>query len=404
MNISGDSTMSYSRQRRVLITVMSALLISGTGVKANEYSFEYGLEAGYEYNDNVQLSAEDELEISGGRFAIPATLSTRTERLEASLDGELLFSRYDEDAWDSDDQELRGQAAYQLERGEVDGYAGYRRDSTRTSEFLDTGVTGLEARRRETASVGGSGNHMFTEKNGLIGGLDYEDVDYDSLLLQDFQYLSGYAGWLHQWTERTRFRLQAYASGFDNDANVITDTEVETETVGAQFGFDSTLSESLSTSLLLGWANVDTEYSVELGQPPEDDESDSLLLQGSLSYRAERHRIKATVNSEPRPSGSGNIVENHSLGLDYRYQLSERSNFDMRLDAGQRSTLDDRIDNERDFARVLLRVDYRFSQSWYLAGSYRYSWQDQERATDSADANAINLSVIYRPEKRAWSR
>ncbi len=76
--------------------------------QANEYSFEYGVEAGYEYNDNVRLTPEDELDISGGRLAIPATLTSRSERLNAQLIGELLFSRFDEDAWDSDDQNSEG--------------------------------------------------------------------------------------------------------------------------------------------------------------------------------------------------------------------------------------------------------------------------------------------------------
>ncbi|KAA1189968.1 hypothetical protein F0M18_12905 [Pseudohalioglobus sediminis] len=396
--------MPNRRQFAAPTLVLSSVLLLGSVVQANEYSFEYEVEGGYEYNDNVRLVPEDELEISGGWLSIPVTLGTRSERLDASLSGEMLFSRYDEDAWDSDDQELRGDASYQFERGDVDGYARYRRDSTRTSEFLDTGVTGLEARRRETASIGGSGNHMFTENNGIIGGLDFDDVDYDTSVLQDYQYLSGYAGWLHQWSARTQVTLQAYGSTFENDANSGFDTEVDTETIGARFGFDSTLSESFSTSLLIGWANIDTEYSSDLLDPPADDESNMLLLSGSLTYRGERQRVRATIESAPRPSGSGTVVENHAVGLDYTYQMTERSNFEVEFDAGQRGAVDDSFDLDRDYARVRFGLDYRFSESWYVAGSYQYAWQDQERAEDSADSNSILLSVIFRPTKSVWSR
>ncbi|MEH6584465.1 MAG: hypothetical protein V7754_21205, partial [Halioglobus sp.] len=130
------------------LALMASLALAPAGAWANEYSFEYGVEAGYEYNDNVRMAPVDELSISGGRVSIPATLASRSERMEASLDGELIFSRFDEDSYDSDDQDLEGKFKYLFERGELEANAGYRRDSTRTSEFLDTGVVGAAATRR----------------------------------------------------------------------------------------------------------------------------------------------------------------------------------------------------------------------------------------------------------------
>lgn len=397
--------MKYVNDFNVMrLSAASVPLLTGLAfsapLAASEYGFEYGVEAGYEYNDNVRLTPDDEVDISGGVVRLPVTLTQRNERLETSLAGELSFSRYDEDDYDSDDQDLQGKVAYELERGEVEGYAGYTRDSTRTSEFLDTGVVGLNAIRRERATVGGSGSYLFTAKNGIIGGVDYSDVDYDSLAYQDFKFLTGYGGWLHEWTESTQLRLQAYANRFENTGL----TEIEADGLGLQAGFDSTLSETLDVSLLLGWANVDTEYSSSLPVVPEDDETDTFLLEGALTYRQERYEIEANVLSEPRPSASGTVVEDRSLRLNYRYKVTERSRLDLGVIVGQRSELDDRLSNDRDLAQFRVRADYRFSRSWYLSGRYIYSYQDRERLDGDAMSNAVFLSVIFQPEKTVWSR
>ena len=369
--------------------------------QANEYSLDYKVEAGYEYDDNVGLRAENEIDVSGGKISLPATLAMRSERLETSLMGEVASAKYDDSGYNSDDQNLQGKAAYELERGNVAGYAGFKRDSTRDSEFLDTGVVGLSATRVETATVGGSGDYLFTEKNGIIAGADYRDVDYDSPLKVDNDFLSGHAGWTHQWSQRTRLRLQGYANRYENDAQL----KVKSDSLGVQAGFDSTWSEQLSVSLLAGWVSVDTDYSTNLPIAPQDDDNnDGYLLNGSLNYRQERYTVAAKIKRELTPSGNGYLRVTNQLDLTYKYSVSERSHFELGLVGGQSSALDSRIDNDRDYARARLRLDYRFSRSWYVAGTYIFSYQDQDRADGDADSNQINLSLIFHPEKNVWSR
>ena len=72
--------------------------------------------------------------------------------------------------------------------------------------------------------------------------------------------------------------------------------------------------------------------------------------------------------------------------------------------AGTSTATDNRINNDRDYARARLRVDYRFSPSWYVAGTYTYSYQDRDRAQGTANSNAVYLSLIFHPEKNVWSR
>ena len=399
-------------RKRVPFLMASALwMVSATlSSQASEYSLGYSVEGGAEYNDNITLSPEDEIDVSGGSISLPATLTRRSERLESSLMGELTSSRYSESGYDSDDQNLQGDTRYQLERGELTGNAGYKRDSTRNTEFLDTGVVGLDATRVEEATFGVAGDYMFTEKNGIVAGADYADLSYDSPLYDNYDYIAGNAGWQHQWTERTLLRLQGIASRYENDA----DLQQTSDTIGAQVGFNSQLSEQFRVFLLAGWVNVDTDYSTN--SPivlPEDESSDVFQMNGSLNYRQERYELSAGVRSGTRPSGNGNLGETNQLDLNYRYFVSERSRFDLGLVGGRNSSLNEEVNNDRDYARVKLRLDYRIAQSWYVACGYVFSYQDREtenRFADadeidgSADSNQFNISLIFEPEKSVWSR
>lgn len=376
------------------------LVLIAAGTSAKEYSFDYSVEAGGEVNDNVRLTTEDELEVSGGVVVLPAALTARSERLKTSLEAELTFSRYDEESYDSDDQDVKLGSTYQLERGQLEGVARYLRDTTRTGEFLDTGEVGLTAVRRETGSFQGSGSYLFTERNGISGGVLYRNVDYDSPRFQDYEFSNAYGGWLHQWTERTELTAQLYYSYYENDAPI----QVESDSLGARFGFTSKLSEQWETSLTAGWVKVSTDYAQQTLNGPSDNEADDLLLKGSVKYSAERHQFTARLQSEPSPSGNGTMYSDYTAALEYRYLVSERSRFDLNLIGGAREAVDDRITNDRDFARLRMRIDYRMSQSWYIAAAYQHSYQDRERALDDASSNEFRISVIYQPERMIWSR
>ncbi len=403
--------MRKSRKRAPFLLASALSMVTVTlSSQASEYSLGYSVEGSAEYNDNIALRTEDIIDISGGSISLPVTLTSRSERLKSSLMGELTSSKYSESGYDSDDQNLQGDTRYQLERGELTGNAGYKRDSTRNTAFLDTGVVGLNATRVEEATIGGSGDYMFTEKNGIVAGADYMDLNYDSPLYDNYDYIAGNVGWQHQWTERTLLRLQGIANRYQNDA----DLQQTSDSLGAQVGFNSQLSEPLRIFLLAGWVNVETDYSTNSSIAlPENESSDVFQMNGSLNYRQERYELSAAVRSGTRPSGNGNLGKTNQLDLNYRYYVSERSRFDLGLVGGRDSTLNENVSNDRDYARVKLRLDYRIAQSWYVAGAYMFSYQDRENdggfvnadQTDgSADSNQINISLIFQPENIVWSR
>lgn len=378
-----------------------AAMLFTVSSQGSEYSFDYAVELGGDYNDNVRLTPDNQIDIIGGVLNIPLNLRRRSERLDTTLRGELGFSRYDVDEYDSNDQEIEGRATYQLERGELEGYAGYVRDSTRTAEFLDTGLVGPDASRRELFRTGGTFSHLITERNGILIGADYRDVDQESSELQDYKDLTGNLGVTHQWSQATRLRAQLYGGFYESDDF---GRDVESDTVGFQVGYDSEVSENFQSSLLVGWANVSSDFGGGQAGEPTSEDTDSLLLQGSLSYTGERHSLRAEIFSEPDASSGGTLYERHRLNGEYRYQLTERARLRVGVVLGKQSSVDDLVDNDRDFARLALSTDYRVTRHWSVRAVYQFSYQDRESDPGDADQNEVRLLVIYRPDRFIWSR
>ena len=153
-----------------------------------------------------------------------------------------------------------------------------------------------------------------------------------------------------------------------------------------------------------GWLWLETDYCASLSENPEGSDSDAFVLAGSLLYTQERYELEANIGSRATPSGDGYLLFTQQLDLGYRYSLTERTQFKLGLIAGHSEAEDDRIDNDRDFARVRSSLAYSFSRTWHGALSYEYSYQDQERLSGDADSNSVYLGLVFRPEKSIWSR
>lgn len=386
---------------KAVATVGVCTVVLPSSVLAAEYVLGYQVESGFEYNDNVRLSSEDEVDISGLVLSPSATLSRNTERLESDLALKLDFNKYDEQDYDTDGQDLKADFKYFLERGELNLNTGFKRDSTRTSELEDTGLVGNKSVRKETAVLGLSGFQMVSERNGVNAGINISDVSYESQSLIDYSFYSGFVGWLYQWSSQTKLRVQGYANYYENEASFRT----ESDGYGLQLGLDSQLSERLEVSFLGGSSHIKTDYEASLIPGGKtSDKADTYILEANLKYFDERNSVSFIAKSATNPSGNGYVNKSDSIGVNYSYMFSEKSRFNLGLSAGQIKALDDGIDADRDYARGQLRIDRQFAQNWLVAARYTYTWQDNQGSLSDADSNALYLSLIYKPVQKVWSR
>lgn len=387
---------TWSSQTLALLTLSIA-----TSSQAYEYSLDYSVNGRVEYNDNVSLKVENPKTITGGRVFLPVDLTMRGDQFSGSLLGSVSVRRFDDSSYNSDDSNLESSALYLAERGSVSGRAGFKRTSTQETQFLDGGEEVGSSSRVDITTAGSSGNYQLTEPYAIIAGINYSAREYESPQLIDGKFFSGSAGLVYQWTELTSLRLQGTASHYENEARL----QVTSDSIGLEAGFNSALTERLTTSFLGGWTTVDTSYSSQTAaQVPSDTSNSGYVLNGTLNFKEERYSLSALISRRATPSSNGYLLVSDSLVLAYDYTLSERANLSLDLQAGHSNALDERINNDRTFGEADLAFRYRLAQSWIIGGSYRLRYQDKESQDDSVYSNAVYFTVSFDPERLLWSR
>lgn len=378
---------------------LSTLLPNPAG--ATQYSLEYEVDSRYRYNDNVGLRPDDEVDVNGVVLSLPAKLSLEDERYTAYADGEVSTSKYDNSGYDSDDQRLYLGGEYRFERGGITANAGIDRSSTTDTAFLDNGVVGATADRVERYKANLGALRYLSLNSAVIAGLFYSENDYDTPRLVDNESRGGYLGLTHQYTENTTLQVRANASRFENDARI----GVESDTVGLQVGFSTAFSEKLSASVLGGYSEVETEYFEVAGiDVPDDDTTSGWVMDSSLDYTGDRSTLSARLARNESASADGYLIVSNQLNLDYTYELTEHVKLFFGAIVGQRGALEDDIDNDRDYASGKIRGTYQLTEQWFLSGGYTYRYQDREQASGDAVSNLVDVSIVFRPNPRSWSR
>lgn len=385
-----------------LALLLPPILLQPTSGKATEYSLGYGVESASTYNDNLGLDAQDQDAAYGTKLKVPLTLRASGSRLQTTLDSDFIFARYDDSGYDSDDQRLNALTNYSFERGSVGASAGINRTSTRDTEFLDTGDIGGVATRVEVLKYSVNSKLLLSELSTLDLTAGYQETEYDSTRYIDNENISGSATWSYRVSQQTAMVMRANAGQFENDARF----GVKSVSTGLQLGFNSTLSESLSLTLLGGGVYVDSEQQNNLAANNEqrDNGDTGYLVNGALNYKLERAKIAATVVRSLYPSGNGYLSESSLATLNFAYKLGEHTSTGLEFRAGSVSSLNNRFSNDRDYAAVRFKLGQQVARDWKVSGSVTYRYQTQSNSDDDIHSTSVGFSIVYQPSQKIWSR
>ncbi|MGI9285656.1 MAG: hypothetical protein ACR2P1_09725 [Pseudomonadales bacterium] len=413
------------------------------------------LRAGGEYDDNVRLD-EDDIDIAGVVVSPKLNFGVRTERFDLALNTALDFARFNKSEYNSDDQDIALASSYAFEYNVFKAAAQIKRDSTRTSEFLDTGEIGETAARREAQNLTLAWQHLFTEKQSLELSASYANVEYESTNsnLNDYDYAGINAAYAIALSDRTRLITQVVANRFGSDtfgdvlfgqratgavcqpgSFVVIGTtihrcpsfvsaEIEQDTYGMNVGVERILSEKLLFSIAVGANYVESSFDsreadifseqsrLDLLAGLEDEDDTSFFLSSTLRYSGERTTLSLNLSSNTKPSANGYLLLSNQLLFNVDYQLSERSKVFARLDLIDSRSVGDAVDssgrslssNDRTYGAARVGASYRLTEAWYLEASYRYRAQDREFFDEIAKSNAAYLKIVYKPHKKTWSR
>lgn len=392
---------------------------------AADYSLGGAVRIDVNHDDNIRLFEDGGPSAFGQTVAPSLKMGAKTEQLEASLDTQLRFLRFNRSELDTDDQTLQGNLRWLGKRNELSLLTRWIRDSTLTSEQLDSGRVG-NASRRETYLVQPSWTHYLTERNMLTLSGAYNDTQYRDDAFVDYDFAQGNLRWTHILNERLHLLTQAIYSDYqsaDRDFPMFRQSySQQTEDIGLQVGAQYEWSEKLSGTALIGRSRSKQSY--DLNDPMgicstffgsfaplcqlEDTDENLSTLDANLNWNSERHQLTANVNRSTQPSSDGQALESTQLQTSWMYRFWEHGQVFADLTLGRNKVAGGdsaaAARSERDFGYASLGYRHQLTETWFLNTTYRYRYQDYDVTPSSAESHAVSLGLTYQPRERHWSR
>ena len=245
------------RQERVGCALLAAAAMClPPPAAAAEYSIGGQVYGQAGYNDNIQLSADDERASGIGILAGEVNLKIRTPALELGIDGAADIYRYSEESdLDTDNELIRGFVRGTTPRATYGFEASFRRDSELTDQFSATGPE-LASDRRDTILVAPSFVYLVTPRDSLVANASFQRESFPNSDEVDSDLWGGALGWRRQATRRTTVGGQISTSLFDSSNEELIQVSPQT-----YIGYH--LEDRIEMSLSIGPSWIRTDQTVE---------------------------------------------------------------------------------------------------------------------------------------------
>ena len=361
-----------------------------------------------EYNDNLFFSPDRQEEdlITTGTLGLNA--GYKTERFELRLSPNWRFYKYlDEEDLDDKDQLYRARIDYQVTpRLSFSTEGAYINDNRRDDQVIDTGVVfeNVERSRWETMLAA---EYLLSEKAAINAWGQYWNDDYNddvqerrrSSSFSDMEAYGGSAGYTHLLSlfyRPTYLRLNAGYFNYDYDT-------AETDYYYLTLGASVELNEKYTLLAEAGPRYTDSDYDIarlESGRVmvEKDESSDwgnNWLT--SLRYDSETTDWELAFSREiMAASGDTQTVEQTELQLYFnrRWTWEWNTTLFMRYFLKESDRENSDIDEDREDTLIVQpRVRYRINNDWFVQGSYRYTWREDNDIDESWDRNQVLLQV-----------
>lgn len=393
---------------------------------AMDYALDSALRYDASHDNNLQLS-ERRNSSFGQTASGRANLSATSERTEASVDAQLWARRYNRSGFDSDDQTVKTHFAHTAERARFALDFSAARDSTLTSELLDSGRL-QSAERHEQYSASPSASYQLGETDLITLQGSYLVSQYSGGSYTDYDYWQTQGLWTHSLSERLRaFVSLSYSDYQSQPLQYPFEQSYASATTerGIQIGGDYQLNENFSISLLAGASRSDNDVQVQdpqqycplfagtflAGLFPlcalRDTETSLTTYRGSLSWSNERNQLSIDIARSTEPSSNGYVQQSDQLDLAWRYRLWEYGTLGLDTTYGQSDAPDARSarssEPSRDYLYSTLSYTHALSDAWSIDCNYRYRTQKYE-TLDRVESNVAFIGITWKPQSQHWSR
>jgi hypothetical protein len=275
-----------------------------------------------------------------------------------------------------------------IESGNYGVSGGYTRDTTLTSEFLDTGYVGVN-KQRNVWSLEPYMNRQLSPVIDLMTALKFRKQEYqdaEATPLVGYEYAQANIALSHQLDERNVVRC-----GVDH-SRVSTVTAISDDT-GLRCSLMREMAEPLRGSLTLGGHRASSSGNFET-----QSRSGSLAAL-DLTYETADVRWGLRGSRSVEPSGYGLLMRTDQLGLTAAYNINES------LWASASITVNHYVMTtpvydlpERDYEAVHWRIVWQWLPEWTLEGGVNYARQRYDYEITYATATTLIVQLAYRSE------
>ncbi len=261
----------------------------------------------------------------------------------------------------------------------------YRRESTLTSEFIDTGLLGLDAERTER-SVTAGWNYIVGPRGRATVAASMTAVNYGAGLLSplvDYDYRVVQLGYQLATSARTTWIFSGTRS-----------------TVNGAF------SDTTNTAFQARWLRTFTPtLRGEIGLGTFDAVTTTLLapqreIGAALNFAATREWARWSLQTaggrDLRPDGRGALVREDAVTLEAQRRFGPRLSVSLAVRRAQVAATDDLANlYDRDYSQTSVGVDWRMKERWQLHAGLQERMQQLSFAPRASGVGA-QVGMTYR--------
>ena len=368
------------------LVILTLALAVPSAVSADEWSVIGRVDQRFEADSNPRLMTTGEDTTYGSITTPEIRLRGRSPLLDVSLVGRFDFAWYDDSDLSSNDQLGRLESSYRTQTSIWGLNAEVDRDTTRTSEFTDTGIFDVLARRLRY-QISPSYTAIVTPRNRLRVNGSYTDVNYDTSSLSDYTTLGGGLTWFHDYTQKTELTLGAQVYHFETQSGPDSETDLYALLLGATHKYSERLKVSASIGPRYQSSDTATTSANSIG----------VQLGASVEYlMSEQTTFTGSIDRSVTGSGSGTTPERNTLKFSATHQFLPRWQFLFGATYIKDEKEPTAGTDGREYISLEPAVRWQVARTVDLSTSYRYRRQEYDSGSE-ADSNAVFLTLTYRP-------
>lgn len=350
----------------------------------------------FNYDDNIGVTSQDVVASAGSDTSAIVNAGVRRPELDLNLNGRFVFSRFfSEPRLNSNDQFLTVGGSYRLPRHEFNFEGSAVFDTTRTSEFDDTGLGILANAPRQAFQVDADWGFRATRIDTINVFFGYENIMFpDGFPFFDNQDVSGGLGYSRALSDAAQFEATVLLQHFTSDIQT-------TNSVSLLIGGEYAVSPALDFRVLAGPRLSQFE------QEPAGTSTTSvgLSFEGGFNYApSERWAIGGTLSNELRPSSIGEVRNTTLFGLTIGHAIHRRVDFGVALGYSLQRSPDDDLTGERDAINFEPAISWRIAEDVEMRAGYRLRWQLFSEGAEGAASNLVFINLAVRSPRWTTSR